>query len=50
MIAKMTEYVTNTVTNVPAVMASLENRVKPQLVSLTELTSIIEYHILSMYV
>ena len=34
-IAKMTEYVTNTVTNVPAMMDSLENRVKLQLVSLT---------------
>ena len=48
MIAKMTEYVTNTVINAPALMASLENRVKPQLVSLTELTNIVEYHILPM--
>ena len=34
-IAKMTEYVTNTVPNVPALMATLEKSVKPQLVSLT---------------
>ena len=49
-IAKMTEHVTNTVTNAPALMALLEKRVKPELVSLTELISIVEYHILSMYV
>ena len=33
---KMTESVTNTVTNVPALMATLENRVRTQLVSLKD--------------